>query len=192
MEKRHRVFIAINLPEDIKKELYSYSAKWPDLPARWTSKENLHITLEFLGDLTDEEIGNVCIGVKNIADKNEFFSLSISQILYGPPKLRSGQAPKFVWATGEKSRELSALRADLEASLMESVRFVPEDRGFAPHITLARIREWEWKTIEPEERLEINENTDLSFTVESIEVMESELKREGPVYTVLESHQLKS
>jgi 2'-5' RNA ligase len=44
--------------------------------------------------------------------------------------------------------------------------------------------------IEPEERPEINESIDLAFTVESIEVMESVLKRGGPQYSIIESHNL--
>jgi len=187
MEKRHRVFIAINLPEEIKKELFSYSEKFTELPAKWTGKDNLHITLEFLGVLTDEEIGEVCVIVKAVAERHSSFSLNLSQILYGPPKKIP---PKMVWAEGEKSKELSLLREDLENSLMEKIRFVPENRAFAPHITLARISSWEWKGIEIEERPEINETIDLPFTVESIEVMESVLKRGGPVYTILESHNL--
>jgi 2'-5' RNA ligase len=55
---------------------------------------------------------------------------------------------------------------------------------------LARISEWEFKKFEIDERPEINEEIDLFFTAESIEVMESELKRGGPVYTILESHNL--
>ena len=187
MEK-HRVFVAINLPNEIKKELFSYSEKYPELPAKWTAKDNLHITLEFLGNLTDEEIGEVCLAVKSVAEKHKSFSLNINKILYGPPKK---MPPRMVWAEGEKSKELSLLREDLENALTEKVRFVPENRIFAPHITLARISEWEFRKIEPEERPEINEALDLFFTVESIEVMESELKRGGPVYTILESHNLK-
>ncbi len=59
------------------------------------------------------------------------------------------------------------------------------------HITLARIQEWEWKKIEPEERPEVNENIDFIFTVESIEVMESVFKKGGSKYTIIESHNLK-
>ncbi|MCX6720425.1 MAG: RNA 2',3'-cyclic phosphodiesterase [Candidatus Staskawiczbacteria bacterium] len=190
MEKRHRVFVAINLPHEIRKELFEYSEKHLDLPAKWTAKDNLHITLEFLGALTDEEAGEVCLAVKEVAERHSSFSLNLNKILYGPPNLKAGQAPKFVWAEGDKSEELSALREDLENSLAEKVAFVPENRVFAPHITLARISSWEWKAIEPEERPEINENLDLLFTVESIEVMESEKRKDGQVYTVLESHQL--
>ena len=189
MERKHRIFIAINLPGDIKKELFSYSEKWPELSAKWTEKDNIHITLEFLGNLTDEEVGEVCVAVKEVAEKHNYFSLNINQILYGPPKK---MPPRFVWAEGEKSEELSVIREDLEDALTEKVRFVPENRTFAPHITLARISEWEFRKIEPEERPEINERLDLFFTVESIEVMESEMKKGGPVYTILESFQLKS
>ena len=187
MEKRHRVFVAINLPEEVKRELFNYSEKWLELPAKWTPKDNLHITLEFLGALTDEEVGEVCVAVKEVAERHNSFSLNLNKILYGPPKK---MPPKMVWAEGDKSEELSELREDLEKSLTESVRFVPENRTFAPHITLARISAMEFRVIEPEERPEINESIDLMFTVESIEVMESVLKRGGPVYTILESHTL--
>ena len=185
---KHRIFVAINLPGDIKKELASYSEKWPDSPAKWTPKDNLHITLEFLGNLTEEEMGEVCLITKDVAERHSSFSLNINQVLYAPPKKIP---PRMIWAKGEKSKELSALREDLENSLLEKVRFVPENRIFAPHITLARINAWEWKSIEPEERPEINENIDLLFTVESIDVMESEMRKDGPIYTILESHQLK-
>ena len=76
-------------------------------------------------------------------------------------------------------------------ALLEKIAFRPESiGGFIPHITLARIKEMEFKNFDLDERPEINEDIDLVFTVESIEVMESELKRGGPVYTILESHNL--
>ena len=97
----------------------------------------------------------------------------------------------MVWAEGEKSEELADLKNDLQEYLLEKIAFRPEGKGFIPHITLARISEWEWKKIEPEERPEVNGNIESIFTVESIEVMESELKRGGPQYTIIESHSLK-
>jgi len=184
MQKRHRVFIAINLPEDIKKELAKYQEKYPELAAKWTNKDNIHITLEFLGYLTDPELADACKIVGEVAKRHNSFSIDLNKILYGPPKK---MPPRMVWAEGEKSKELSDLKNDLEKSLLEVIRFRPENREFRPHVTLARIKEWEFRKIEPEERPEINEDIDLTFTVESIEVMESELKRSGPAYTVLES-----
>jgi len=189
MEKRHRVFIAISLPEEIKRELYKYYDKWPELPAKWTSKDNLHITLEFLGDLTDVEIADTCKIVGEVAKKHGCFSISLNKILYGPPKK---VPPRMVWVEGEKSNELADLKGDLQELLLEKVSFKPEGKSFSPHITLARISEWEFKKFDLDERPEVNEDIDLTFTAESIEVMESELKRGGPVYIILESHQLKN
>jgi 2'-5' RNA ligase len=45
----------------------------------------------------------------------------------------------------------------------------------------------EFRRIEPEQRPEINEKINISFEVNLIEVMESQLKRTGPNYTILES-----
>jgi len=187
MEKRHRVFIAINLPPEVKKELAGFCDKWPELPAKWAEKDNLHITLEFLGDLTDVEIGEVCLAVKEVAKQHSAFSINLNKIVYGPPKKNP---PKLVWVNGEKSEELVDLKNELQEYLLEKIAFKPEGKGFIPHITLARILEWEFKRFDLEERPEVNEDIDLMFSVESIEVMESELKRGGPVYTILESHQL--
>ncbi|MDP2910533.1 MAG: hypothetical protein Q8N58_01975, partial [bacterium] len=65
-----------------------------------------------------------------------------------------------------------------------------ENREFAFHITLARISQWAWQRIEPEERPEINEDINLNFPVNSIEIMESILKKGGPEYVILESYNL--
>jgi 2'-5' RNA ligase len=173
MNKRHRIFIAINLPQDIKEHLAKY--------------HNLHITLVFVGDVTDEELGEVCMAVKEVVKNHAVFDMSLTKISYGPD---SKIPPRYIWCGGEPSKELSALRNDVQDALLEKVHFTPEVKLFTPHITLARINGWEWRAIEPEERPEVDRAIDLVFTVESIEVMESELKREGPQYTVIESHQL--
>ena len=185
MEKRHRVFIAINLPEEVKKELAGFFVKWPELPAKWVGKDNLHITLEFLGDLTDVEIADVCKAASEVAKNHKPFEINLNKILYGPPKK---DPPRMVWADGEKSEELVDLKEDLQEGLLEKIAFRPEGAGFIIHITLARILEMEFRKFDLDERPEINEDIDLVFTVESIEVEESELKRGGPQYTILESH----
>jgi len=186
---KHRIFIAINLPEDIKKQFVSYQGKWPELPIRWTRRENLHITLFFLGFVSDEELLEVCKITKETALKNQSFSINLNRICYGPPK----KPPRMVWIEGKKSKEFTFLRNNLEKSLMgsEKVHFSSEDRAFSPHITLGRIRTWEWKEIEPEEKSEVNEEINLGFEVNSIEVMESQLKKGGAEYIVLESCLLK-
>ena len=195
MEKRHKVFIAINLPPDIKKVLARHQEKYQEIPAKWISQSNMHITLEFLGDLTDQEIGDTCKIAKEVAERHNSLTINLNNISFGPHKkisLSAGrQAPKMIWASGQKSKELTDLKNDLTESLLESVRFAPESREFTPHVTLARISEWQFKTMEPEEVPEIDENIELIFTAESLEVMESVSKREGPVYEVLESCEFK-
>jgi RNA 2',3'-cyclic 3'-phosphodiesterase len=157
-----RIFIAINLPEGIKNKLAAYQAKWPDLPCRWTKKDNLHITLEFLGYIRDEDMEDVFRHAKELAAKYEPFEIGLNKICYGPPEK---MPPRMVWIIGPKMEGL----------------------GISPHITLGRIKTWEWKAIEPEERPEVSENINITFEVNSIEVMESQLKRGGPAYTILES-----
>ena len=191
---RHRIFIAINLPEDIKKNLVDYQTKWPELPIRWTKKDNLHITLMFLGYLSDEELLEVLKSTKETVSKHQPFFINLKKIIYGPPKKLP---PRMIWAEGEKSKELGKLQKDLENSLLSSEALAKEDltieaRPYAPHITLGRIKAWEFRKIEPEERPEVNEEINLNFEVNSIEVMESELKRGGPNYAMLESCPLKS
>lgn len=183
---QRRIFIAINLPENIKKELSSFQKKWPELPCRWIKKDNLHITLVFLGYLRDEELPEILKMVREVSLKNEPFFLNLKRVDYGPIDKKS---PRMVWVEGEKSQELGKLQEDLKNSLarLSSELKREEGRGYIPHITLGRLRQWEFRQIEPEERPEIQEDINLSFKVNSIEVMESQLKREGAEYTVLES-----
>ncbi|KKU85743.1 MAG: 2'-5' RNA ligase [Candidatus Wildermuthbacteria bacterium RIFCSPLOWO2_02_FULL_47_10] len=193
--KRKRIFLAINLPEDIKAQLFSVQNKWPDLPARWTKKENLHITLVFLGYILDDELLRVCGATERVALRHKPFDIFLKQISYGPPQKIP---PRMVWAEGERSPALAALSKDLEQSLADEVRFSsdggstdsPRDKSFSPHVTLARIRAWDWRSIESEERPEVDEPINISFYVSSIEVMESDLKRGGPEYVVLQSFNL--
>ena len=183
----HRIFIAVNLPETVKKKLAEYEENWPNLPIRWTKKENLHITLIFLGYLNDEELLEVINAAKEVSLKNKPFSINLNKIIYGPPKKIP---PRMVWVEGKESQELADLQKDLENSLFGGRE--SKARPFSPHITLGRIKTWEFRKLEPEERPEVNEQISLSFEVNSIEVMESQLKKGGPEYIILESCPLKS
>jgi 2'-5' RNA ligase len=181
-----RIFIAINLPENLKKELISFKEKFWELPARWVKPENLHITLAFLGYIKDDDLPKIIEITKSVAKNHSPFSINLTKVCYGPPKIKP---PRMVWVIGEKNESLWKLQENLKNALMEIKipQLEEEGRGFVPHITLARIRKWEFKKMEPEERPEIDENLNFSFEVKSIEIMESHLKRGGAEYTVLES-----
>lgn len=191
----HRLFIAINLPENIKEKLISFQKKIDEKFSslgeevsqagiiRWTKKDNLHITLIFLGYLGDKELATIFKVVKEVVSKYQPFSINLKQICYGP---KEKMPPRMIWVVGERFKTLALLKEDLEKSLIDSgIRFSLEEREFTPHITLGRIRTWLWRQIEPEERPEILEDISLDFEVKSIEVMESKLKRGGAEYTVL-------
>lgn len=184
--KPHRIFIAINVPEEVKDKLLAYKKKWAELPARWTSKDNVHLTLAFLGNRSDQELVKVCDAMKQVGLRHKPFTLAINRIVYGSPRLRSGQAAKMIWALIEKSPELLALQKDVEKTLG------PHDsEPFSPHLTLARLRAFEFQRMEREEIPDIDEEISVSFAVKSIEVMESALKRSGSEYTIIQSFVLK-
>jgi 2'-5' RNA ligase len=214
---RHRLFIAINLPEIIKNNLSNFQTKYPELPARWTKKQNLHITLVFLGYVNEHEIPEILKTTEEVAKKHNAFSLVLNRICYGPPK----KTPRMVWAEGEKSEELGKLQSDLEKSLTtratakgekedlsslttklsrsesegrdevlpssSALSFKKEGRPYSVHITLARLNQWQFKQIELEERPQIEQDVNLDFEVNSIEIMQSHLKRTGAEYLLLQS-----
>ncbi len=185
---KHRIFIAVNLPEKIKKTFFNYQIKFPDFPIKWVKKENMHITLIFIGDVKDENIPSVCEAVKKACSQHNSFKINLNEISYGPPKKLP---PRMIWGRGDQPDELVNLKTDLEKYLIESkIGFIEDNKKFHTHITLGKIRTWEWKRIEPEERPDIVEETNLDFEVNSIEVMESTPKRTGAEYNTLLSVKL--
>lgn len=184
----HRIFLAVNFPEGIKKKLISYQENWPNLPIRWTKPENLHITLLFLGNLDDNQLNETMKKSKEIISKHKSFIVNLKNISYGPPKRNP---PKMVWVEGEDCPELSSLQKDLEEGIfgLPSYQYKDRDkRELHPHVTLGRIKAWEFRKME--EKPDIDEFLDLSFQVNSVEIMESFLKKGGPEYIVLESIEL--
>jgi 2'-5' RNA ligase len=189
---RHRIFIAINLPPEIKNVLKKFQNSFSELPAKWVKPENLHITLAFLGYIRDDNLSEIIEITKKVALRHKPFFIKIKKICYAPPEIKP---PRMIWVVGEKNQQLADLKEDLQNSLMRintPHRLHKEaGRSFVPHITLARIRKWEFKQMAPDERPEINEDLNLKFEVNSIEVMESRLKRAGAEYEILQSFPLK-
>ena len=176
--------MAINLPEHIKKRIANWQEEWASLPVRWTKKQSLHITLVFIGYVTDEELLEVCQMAKKIGARHQSFEIELKRIYLGPP----GKNPRMIWLEGERNLSLANLKDDLENQLLYSSQNRynhKEVRAFRPHITLARIRQREWRIMSSKPNIE--KEVSLSFLVESIEVMESRLLRSGAEYVVLES-----
>lgn len=181
--KTKRIFIAISLPENVKDELLRFQDAMSELPAKWVKKDNLHITMGFIGNINDNQILENSEIVKNIvADYNEFF-VNLIQICYGPKNVFP---PQMIWAIIEDNNILREINNKLEKSLN-----TPNNNIFSPHITLGRINQWQYKRIDPEERQEIEQDIDLNFKAKSIDIMESKFSPQGAKYNILHSFKLK-
>jgi len=193
----HRIFIAISLPDKVKKELIReqdritvmFSSK---CPVSWTRKENLHITVSFLGSVSNDDLVDILKVTGEVADRHSSFDLSLKKISYGPHEPTLTQVPRMIWVSGEKSADLASLQDDLENSISSERRIdlSKGERTLSPHVTLGRVMAWEFKAIDTEERPDINRNISLDLGVGSIDVMESELKRAGARYNLLGSFPL--
>jgi len=186
---KRRIFIAINIPLEIKEKLLEFKTYWQDLPARWTKPENIHITLVFIGYVTADELKNIERVVTEASKRHGPFELKLTKILLGPPH----QPPRMVWAEIDKNHELLGLQRDLENTLYETPDAgykEKERRPWSPHITLARFdpRDFQKLGFKKNETLDIN----FSFSIGSVEIMESTLLRIGARYSTINSIPLKT
>lgn len=125
-----RLFTAIELPEDLRGELYRLRMPLPG--ARWIEPSNYHLTLRFAGDV---DAGRAREFAANLASIDvDVFELRLSGLgAFG------GNDPSTVFATVDPSPALDALaRAHEKAA--RNAGLPPEKRPFKPHVTLARLR----------------------------------------------------
>lgn len=178
--KKRRVFAAVNLPEDVKRDLQKISQKFALPEVRLTPKDNLHFTLVFLGHISDDELLEVIGKTKAVAQRYRPFEIDFTKIDFGPP----GKKPRMIWAEAEKNEKLARLKTELENALAGFIQ-KRENRAFHPHLTLARF---------PEGLLEQNDfqpfDINLSAPIDAVEIMESILKRNELKYEALESVKL--
>ena len=186
----HRIFLAINIPESLKEEMLHVQNTLPNVPCRWTSKENLHFTLVFLGNTSDKELQEVLLLAKKSGERHKKFSIALSRIQYGS----SRNVPRMIWATGHTPKELLLLQKDLEKAFSAStiLHFTPEKRPYTLHLTLARLNGFELQTMEQDELPIVEEEISWDIPADSFEVMESKLKRGGAEYTIIQSIPLSS
>ena len=198
-----RIFIAINLPEEIKAAMQNLQKETGNLfleemdleeeanrgVIKWVKKENLHLTLVFVGKTEQDKIFKISNITENIIKNQNSFSLQTKNISYGPDKKIP---PRLIWVELEKNNQLLNIVDNLKKELLDAqILRREEQRSFSPHITLGRIKAWSWKKINPEERPEINKTLSFKFKINSIDIMESIMKRTGAEYTCLKSFQLK-
>lgn len=127
-----RLFIAIELPVEMKKTLSSYRCDLPGM--RWVPSDQIHLTLRFLGDVPPKESARLKEALAAIAFAP--FPLTVQGIGHFP---HHGQ-PRVLWIGLEASPPLLELQGRIEAAVT-GTGIVPDERRFSPHITIARIKE---------------------------------------------------
>lgn len=193
--KRHRLFVAINIPEIARKRLLREVEEWSDLPVKWTKEQNIHVTLLFIGYADDEELTRIVEALPSVAEGAKSFEVALNRIGIGP----NARSPRMVWAEGEPSMKLADLQKRVENGIFDSKAdsrttidvdddAEPESdsrggRPFRLHVTLGRILTFKWTRLK--EKPNVAKQIKMTFPVNSIELMESELAPGGPVYTVL-------
>ncbi len=126
-----RLFVAIDLPAPVQEVLAAMSGGLPG--ARWTVPEQLHLTLRFIGEVDSGRFRDIREALGEV--RSHHFSLHLEGVGFFPPRGN----PRVLWAGVGQNEQLLQLYRRLEAALVRA-GLAPEGRKFAPHITLARLR----------------------------------------------------
>jgi len=131
-----RAFVAIELPPFVQGELRRQQAAFRAVApqARWTRPEGIHITLEFLGEIDDDQVEKVVAALAALGPLAGF-EIEVSDFGFFPDASR----PRVFWAGVHAPADLTNLAARVEGA-MGNLGFAPEERAFTPHLTLARFK----------------------------------------------------
>ncbi|HEY7414402.1 MAG TPA: RNA 2',3'-cyclic phosphodiesterase [Ktedonobacteraceae bacterium] len=188
-----RTFVALEMNEAVQRHLESVIRQVTQvLPGlRWVDPFGIHITLAFLGELTDDELGGVKHAAQAAAQRGTEFSYSLSRIgMFG-----LSRQPRVIWmGIEEPTGALKSLQRHLTQELVRR-NFQMDRRPFSPHLTLARIK----TPLSPEELQQLQLLLDGPqqglltselYPVRHIAVMKSELSLSGARYTPLQTYAL--
>lgn len=127
-----RLFVAIDLPDEVKASLIGFTRELP--VAKWVGPEELHLTLRFIGEVAQE----TCSLIKSALSRVSFeaFPLTLRGVGHFPP----GKHPRVLWVGMDPGNTLIRLQQEVELALIDA-GIAPDERRFSPHITLARLKE---------------------------------------------------
>ena len=188
-----RAFIAVELPAELKSELAELEGqliKNSPLVVKWVDPNNIHITLKFLGEISEDSIEDLMLAIEESTQGIQPFKLEVREV-GAFPNLERAQV-LWVRVKGELDK-ITQLQKRIESNT-EQLGFPRESRAFSPHLTLGRVR----NEARPNERHRLGKLlTDTSFTatnnidVHAVDLMRSHLTPTGPVYTCIGSVKLK-
>jgi 2'-5' RNA ligase len=182
-----RIFIAVEISQEIRKIIYEQSRKAFSKHGhiKIIPPENIHITLKFLGNTQDEDIGKIIDGINYAVSGYNSFDYSLDGNIGAFPN--PGRAKIAFIGIKKGSKKFLSLYESIEDKLY-SLGIEKEKRSFHPHITIARIKkptdigstEWDpadMRGYDPE--------------ASSVAVFESILGRHGARYIIIERFVLK-
>ncbi len=188
-----RAFIAIETPHEVQERIARRTAALRrQLPApivRWVSPANIHLTLKFLGETSSTTLEHLAILLRAEAAEHTSFHMSVGGLGVFPNRAQ----PRVLWIGLKAPEALQVLQRNVEG-ICARLGYPPEERPFAPHLTIGRIR----PRLQPEEKQRIHQALeevkieDLgNIPVEAIHIFRSDLQPNGAVYTRLYTLPLK-
>jgi 2'-5' RNA ligase len=186
---KKRIFIAIQVPEELKSAAEFYIKSFlDDRNIRIPKKEGWHVTVAFCGYLDDKEVEALKEVIKNAALEFRPFEFTPQKILFTPP-----YRPRMIWLDFAPSRDFADLKNKIENDIL-ALRlrgllrnFQRESREPHPHLTLARFKESYFPNIKkflPPEGIDLTKKT-APFLIKSIDIMKSHLSRAGAEYELI-------
>ncbi len=179
-----RTFIAVEVSNKTRERagLLIDLLRASDANVKWVDAANIHLTLNFLGDVDERQIPEVCAAIHVAAQSVDPFEL----VCAGVGAFPNAQRPRTLWiGTDEGTDEVCALQSSTETELDE-IGFPKEKRKFKPHLTIGRIRRGGGSVRRLNEMLKETSEFDAGKTIVSeVVVFSSELQPSGPVYHAL-------
>lgn len=185
-----RTFIAITLPEQVLNEISLFiEAMQPYTRGiRWVKRNSMHLTLKFLGNISIAEVEKVYQAMEKIFQTpHDQFKLSTSR----PGAFPDLKKPRVLWigVKGSELEQLEHLRNEVEESLYQE-GFPKEERNFSPHLTIGRVKD-QLDLHLLTEKFSAYDFPECEIPVEELQVMKSDLKPSGAVYSVQRSFRLR-
>ena len=176
-----RTFIAIEIPEEIKKEMAGLQQRLKSsaVEASWPRPEGIHLTLKFLGEVPEAKVSDIQAALKSAAADTGPLRLEVEGVGTFPNPKNARVA--WIGLSGDIEK-LTTLQTLVEDS-MARLGMEREDRPFTPHLTLGRIKYIRSKEGWLNALDSIKDIKLPGFDVTAVSLMKSELKRTGAVYT---------
>ena len=124
-----RLFVGIAFPPELKLRLSLLCGGVAG--AKWVDPGNLHLTLRFIGETGEDVAADIDAALSRLRARRFSLQLAGTGVF--------GDKPRSLWVGVEKNPDLVALRDKVEQALIR-LGLPPEPRKFAPHVTLARLR----------------------------------------------------